>query len=181
MRPNQRTFSCLYDKLAPKIYRFVFFKSGSREIAEDLTAEVFLKTWQYWQRDGKKIRYPQAMLYQIARHQLVDFYRKNKRYKIVSLEAMPLALLADEPSLDEQLGRKEELIQVFQALRTLKPDQQDVLIWRYLDGLSYYQIAQIIQRPKGTVRVMVHRATRGLKKRLKLETWNIQVISVISK
>lgn len=160
MKLSKRTFSHLYDQFAPKIFRFVFFKTGSAEVAQDLTSEVFLKSWRYWQA-GKKIRHPQAMFYQVARHQIADYYRGHK--PVVSIEEKAMDIIDDKVFTEKNLVRAEDLSQVYQALYRLKGEYKEVLIWRYLDGFSYREISHILQKPKGAVRVMVHRAVKSLR------------------
>lgn len=163
MKLSKRTFSHLYDQFAPKIFRFVFFKTGSAETAQDLTSEVFLKSWQYWQA-GKKVKHPQAMFYQVARHQIADYYRGRK--PVVSIEEKELDIIDDQAGAEKNLVHQEEFSQVYQALQKLKPDYKDVLIWRYLEGFSYRQISLILRKPRGTIRVMVHRAVKSLRNKI---------------
>lgn len=105
------------------------------------------------------------MFYQVARHQVADFYRKNK-YQMISLEANPLAIIDDSPPLSEVLAQEEEAGAVWKALCSLREDYREVLVWRYLDSFSYGQIARILQKPKATVRVIVHRALKNLKQKV---------------
>src|SRR5947207_925005 len=78
-------FARLYDRYVTSIYRFVLLKVPSKEIAEDLTSEAFLKCLQYLQTQPnvKNIR---ALLYRIARNLVVDYYRKTEQTPTFSLE-----------------------------------------------------------------------------------------------
>lgn len=162
MKLNQRSFGKLYDKLAPRIYRFVFFKVRSAEIAQDLTHDTFLKGWQYCQKN--EVKFPQAIFYQVARQQIADFWRRQK-FQVVSLDAKPFEMVDEQPGLDERLAKDDELNQMFAVLATLPEDQQEILTWRYLDGYSYRQISKILNKPSGTIRVTAHRALKQLKEK----------------
>ena len=71
-------FGELYNIYVDQIFRFIYFKVSRKEEAEDLTAEVFLKTWQYINEEkAKKIDNLKAFLYQTARNSVIDFYRKK--------------------------------------------------------------------------------------------------------
>ena len=77
-------FSHIYDQNIEKIYRFVYLKVNSQEIAEDIVSKVFMKGWEAYQRDSAAIKNPSAFLYQIARNAVIDFYRQKGRSKVVS-------------------------------------------------------------------------------------------------
>ena len=162
MKLTKRSFSKFYDKFAPKVYRFILFKVGKPEVAQDITSDTFLKAWQYCQR--VEITYPQAVFYQMARQQIADFYRRQK-VRLVSLDQEP-EIVDSGLSLDEQLIQGDEQRRTLVALATLPNEQQEILTWRYIDGYSYQQIGKIISKPSGTVRVISHRALKKLKTEL---------------
>ena len=77
-------FGHLYDRFIDQIYRFIFLKVQSSQIAEDLTSEVFLKIWTKYLDKGKPIKHPSSLLYRTARNVLTDYYRKHPK-KLISL------------------------------------------------------------------------------------------------
>ncbi|MBZ9572633.1 sigma-70 family RNA polymerase sigma factor [Patescibacteria group bacterium] len=160
MRSPRKKFAKIYNKYIDKIYRFVFLKVESQEIAEDLTSLVFTKGWRKFKK-GEKIENPSAYLYQIARAEIANHHRGKAKFKIISAES---AQIADtNPSLEENQQLQSELEILKKSLTELRDDYQNVIIWRYLDGLSIKSIAQIMEKPKGTVRVMIHRALKELR------------------
>jgi len=162
--PNfKRQFAKLYDAQVDKIYRFVFLKIGSKEIAEDLTAQVFSKGWKEF-RTGKKIQYPSAYLYQIARTEIANYYRRQDKYQVVPVESRKI--IDQDSNLEEKQQITSELIELRQKLQTLDSDYQTVLILRYIEGLPYKKIAQITKKPANTARVMVHRALKALREEM---------------
>ena len=76
MSDLKETFSQIYDQWIEKIFRFVFLKVNSEEVAQDLTSETFTRCWECF-KNGDKIDNPSAFLYQIARNLVVDFYRQE--------------------------------------------------------------------------------------------------------
>src|SRR3989344_6691072 len=86
MSQLQQQFGKIYDKYIEKIYRFVFLKVDSQEIAEDLTSEVFTRGWESFKREKCDIKNMQAFLYQIARNLIVDHYREKAQKKFVPIE-----------------------------------------------------------------------------------------------
>jgi len=159
----RKIFSKIYDQYVNKIYRFIFIKVSSQEIAEDLCSETFLRGWQVF-KEREDIENPQAFLYQIARNLITDHYREKGKAKIVSAEYAPV--VDPREGLEEKaiLGSDIDLVRL--ALTNLTEDYQNVIIWRYLDDLSIPEIAKILNKPAGTVRVTLHRALKALKNEL---------------
>ncbi len=159
----------IYDKNVGKIYRYIFFRVGSEEQAQDLTSEAFLKGWQYLngEQGKKQLKNPRAFFYQVARNLIVDFYRQKDRAPI-SLEEIADKSIADkkdDPA--ERASRIQELESVKKSLLQLNPDYQEVIIWRYLDELEIKEIAEILEKSEGAVRVLLSRALADLKEILK--------------
>jgi len=81
----KQEFSQIYDDCIDKIYRFVYFKVNSDDVAQDICSEAFLRGWQAFKSEKKVIDNPQAFLYQIARNLVIDHYReKGKSQKKVT-------------------------------------------------------------------------------------------------
>ena len=163
MRNPKKKFGKIYDKYVKKIYRFIFLKVSSQEAAEDLTAQVFTKGWKRF-RTSQDIENPSAYLYQVARAELADYYRKRNRFQIISTEAD--SITDPQPSMEENQQAQSDIEMMRTSLSKLNDDEQNVVIWRYLDGLSFKEIAQIMERPEGTIRVMLHRALKELREKM---------------
>jgi len=160
MANQRKIFSSIYDKYVDKIYRFIFIKVSSQEIAEDLCSETFLRGWQVF-KEREDIENPPAFLYQIARNLIIDHYREKGKAKIVSAEYAPI--VDPREDLEEKANLSSELEEVRRSLANLKGNYQDVIIYRYLDELSVPEIAKILEKSEGTVRVTLHRALKTLK------------------
>lgn len=167
MDTPKEQFTLIYDQYIDKIYRFVYVKVSSQEIAEDITSKVFLKGWEAFQNKGEAIANPSAFLYQIARNTVIDHYREKGKAKLVSEDNIPQ--LPDSTNLHEKAVFNEDIGVIKAAMANLKKDYQDVLIWHYLDDMPIAQIAQIVDKPEGTVRVMIHRGLKSLKDGLNVE------------
>lgn len=162
MDNSREQFSQIYDQYIEKIYRFVYLKVNSQDIAEDITSGVFVKGWEAFQKQGDKIENPGAFLYQIARNSVVDHYREKGRTNVVSSEVLPE--IAD--SGDDILGKailNADVSIVKACISKLKQEHQDIIIWHYLDDMPIREIAVILEKPAGTVRVMLHRGLKELK------------------
>ena len=169
----RKEFSKIYDKYIDKIYRFVFLKVNSPEVAEDLTSETFLKGWVAFReqnsdpKNQNHIDNPPAFLYQIPRNLVVDYYREKGKTQIVPAE--DYRIIDPRINLEERANLNSDFEGVRRALNNLKEDYQDVIIYRYLDELSVPEIAKIVQKSEDAVRVSLHRALKSLKNELNLD------------
>ncbi|MBZ1348354.1 MAG: RNA polymerase sigma factor [Candidatus Nealsonbacteria bacterium] len=170
----KKKFSRIFDQHINKIYRFVYLKVNSQEIAQDITSEVFLRGWQAFKKaynpcpmPQNKIKNISAFLYQIARNLVIDHYREKQKKQTVSIENMEIV----DPGigLEEKAAIDSDIEQIRKGLLRLKQDYQDVIIWHYLDDLSVSEIAKILNKPETTVRVMIHRGLKHLRALIQTE------------
>jgi|SRR3989344_3330815 len=162
-------FSQIYDQYIGKIYRFVYLKVNSRETAEDLTSKVFMRGWEAYQKSQcpmpnaqKPIENIGAFLYQIARNAVVDYYRERGRVNTVSSEIVP-EIVDPADDAHEKAVLSADIGIVKACIPKLKQEHQDVIIWHYLEDMPVKEIAVILGKPAGTVRVMLHRGLKELK------------------
>ena len=157
----RREFSKIYNQYIDKIYRFVFLKVNSQEIAEDLTSETFLRCWKKFKENHQEIENHQAFLYQIARNLITDHYREKGRTQIVSTDCVPI--VDPRANIAETAQTKFDLETVKATLAKLDGDYQEMLIWYYIDDLSIPEIAKMTNKTEGNVRVLIHRALKTLR------------------
>jgi len=161
---TEQQFLELYDTHVGKIYRYIYFRVNAEELAQDLTSEVFLKSWQYL--SSKSVGNPRAFFYQIARNLVTDFYRKKDKTPI-SLEEITDRPISDKSDSPMDLASISlDMNSVKLALRQLSPDYQEIIIWRYLDELETKEIAEILNKSEGAVRTLLSRALSDLRKAL---------------
>ncbi len=170
---DPEAFSQVYDLYAEKIYRYIFFKVRTQEDAQDLTSEVFLKTWQYISENTKEIKNLNALFYKIARNLVIDYYRKlNQQDMPMEQEVLDQqqALISKEDL--QEVETKIEMERIEEKLRELKDEYRDVIILRYIEQMSVKEIAKIIDKKSGAVRVMIYRALNILKELMEAEKGN---------
>ncbi len=163
---NREEFSEFYDKNIDKVFRFVYLRVDTTETAQDLTSLAFLKLWK---RQGSEISNPTAFLYRIARNQIIDFYREKSK-KPLSLSKV--GEIADfqvaQPTFCQKIELTLEIENIKEVLHNIKPVYADVIIWHYVDDLSSKEIAQILEKREGNIRVIIHRALKALKEQLEV-------------
>jgi len=162
-KSQEKQFEKIYDDYLDKIYRFVFLKVDSEEAAQDVTAQVFTKGWRKF-KSGTHIQNVSAYLYQIARAEVANYYRGSRKYQIVSVESVQV--VDTEQDIEQQQIKGSDIAEVKKLLGQLDEDSQNVLIWRYLDGYSNKEIAGMLGKSEGAVRVMIHRALAKLKEKV---------------
>lgn len=155
------SYAKIFDKYYDDIYRFISFKISPPETAEDLAAEVFTRVWKYIHERQQTVDNCRALLYRVARNMIIDYYRKAP---VKPLDDKVVDQLADKsPGIEEQTERKLQLELVQQALTHLPPEQQQLIVLRYMQELSFQEIAKITGIRKGTLRVVTHRALCKLR------------------
>ena len=162
-------FGLVYDTYVRQIYRFIFFKVRSAEQAEDLTSETFLKAWQYL-KEKREVTHLQALLYSIARHAVIDQYRRSACERgNVSLddERLTEASQLKSEKLFRDMEVRSEVEQAIEKMHGLKDEWREVMVMKYLDDLSNNEIAEALGKTPANIRVIVHRATKALAESIK--------------
>lgn len=160
-----QAFDRAYRQFAQGIFRFIYFKVSDYELAKDLTADTFIRFWKQLV-NGTKIQNNKAFLYFIAKGITIDYYRKKKNTKSVSLDIIDERLLGVIDSAEDKFSMKQELEQVYVKLKAIKKEYQDVLLLHYVEDLRISEIAVVLNKRENTVRVLLHRALKTLKEKL---------------
>jgi RNA polymerase sigma-70 factor (ECF subfamily) len=165
MEKIRKQFSKIYDQYINKIYRFVYLKVNSQEVAEDITSKVFLRGWDSFRANHDKIENPSAFLYQIARNLVIDYYREKGKTQFVSSDFIPDVV---DPGVNIEEGAilNANLDMVKNALANMKDDYQNVVIWHYLDEMPIPEVAKLLERSEEATRVLLHRALNLLRQNL---------------
>jgi len=160
---TESEFIKIYNENIDKVFRFIFLRVDSPEVAQDLTHQAFLKLWQ---TNNPDIKNKQAFLFQIARNQLVDYYRKrnSKPLSLDALEENGIEIPVNSFQNKIELTFEMEIIK--KALNAIKSEYSEVIIWHYIDNLSTKEIADILNKKENNVRVLLHRAIEALKEQI---------------
>ena len=163
IRGDGQAFGRLYDMHVDRVYRHIFYRIGNTADTEDLTQQVFIKAWQAVGRFKKMTSPFLAWLMTISNHLVIDFYRARKDKVPLGDDAlMDCALPGPEQLLDDSVTKSE----LTHAIRQLSPEQQRVVMLRYVEGFSGRETAAAMHKSEEAVRVMLFRAIRRLKNTL---------------
>ncbi|MGP3962935.1 sigma-70 family RNA polymerase sigma factor [Nonomuraea sp. 3N208] len=161
------SFGTLYDRYVDLVYRYIYFRVGSHQLAEDLTSETFLRalrriadfTWQ-----GRDFG---AWLVTIARNLVADHF-KSGRYRL----EIPTGEIIDVPLDGSHIPENAVVTAIIndrmlRAVRDLNPEQQECVVLRFLHGLSLAETALIMGKKSGAIKALQFRAVRALARALK--------------
>lgn len=156
---DAEAFGVLYDQYAELIFRYVYSHLDNRLDAEDLTEEIFLRAWRALPKYDERGLPFSAFLFRIARNSLIDYYRQRKVVQSID----DVEIQSHEAGPEEAVDTRIENSDLKQRIAELREDYRNVLIFRFLSGLSPEETAQVMQRSVGAVRVLQHRALSALK------------------
>ena len=157
---DAEAFGRLYDMHVDRVYRHIYYRVGNEADAEDLTQQVFLKAWQAIGR-YKKVASPfVAWLMTISHNLVVDFYRTRKDRAYLEVE-----ILADDsaPSPDRAAEASFEQQRLRRTILQLGGDEQQVVMLRFIEGFEFAEIASLLKKREGNIRVILHRALVKLR------------------
>lgn len=163
---DAEAFGKLYDMHVDRIHKHIYYRVGNEADAEDLTQQVFLKAWQAIHRYKKTTSPFIAWLMTISHNQVIDFYRTRKDKAYIEAE-----ILADGPaSRPEQTTEASfEQQRLRRVILQLGGDEQQVVILRFIEGFEFAEIASVMKKKEGNVRVILHRALVKLRDILEKE------------
>ncbi|MEV6208566.1 ECF subfamily RNA polymerase sigma factor, BldN family [Kitasatospora sp. NPDC051914] len=162
---ESEAFGRLYDQYADTVYRYIYYRVGSRATAEDLTSETFLRalrrigtfTWQ-----GRDFG---AWLVTIARNLVADHF-KSSRFRLEVTTGEMLDSNECERSPEESVLESLANAALRDAVRRLNPQQQECVNLRFLQGLSVAETARIMGKNEGAIKTLQYRAVRTLARLL---------------
>ncbi|RPI87288.1 MAG: sigma-70 family RNA polymerase sigma factor [Chloroflexi bacterium] len=151
-RKDPRAFGLLYDRYAPKIYRYLLSRLRSVEEAKDVTSQTFLTAIESFPR-YKHNGYFSAWLFSIARSKYVDHLRKSKHRSEI-FEEQEQASLPD-PLL--QVIETERMAELRRIIRGLPEDEQEMLRLRYVAELGFAEMASVMNKKQDAVKKSLYR------------------------
>lgn len=162
MVDTREDFEVMYETHAPLIYRFMFWRTKDKMLAEDLTANVFVKAWRT--RRSFTGGSSKAWLFRIARTTLIDHWRKIA--DIPDDGTIISQVISEAPEAGEVLDRELAVMRLQKAVATLPDEMQRIVELRFIDGLPAREVARRLNLSESNVRVIQYRALQKLRKHL---------------
>lgn len=162
---DNQAFGELYERYVTRIYNYFYYRTGSNEDSEDLTARVFIRALKHIENyDNRGVPFS-AWLYRIAHNLVANWHRDNSRRKIIPLDDYIVSSLpSDAPDiLAESNEQQEELLD---AVRNLPEDRQQLLYLKFVERLPNAEIGNIMDRTEGAIKSLYHRTLQALNEDL---------------
>lgn len=156
---DSAALSAIYDQYAQKIYIYFYHRLGNRQLAEDLTGDVFVRMVEAVDTSRFADISLSGWLYRIAHNLLVDHLRKQ-REEVTIPEELPLP--GGEPAAVAE--RKLAQDRLREALEELTEDQRQVIILRFGEGLPVREVAEIMGKRENAIWQLQHRALKSLRR-----------------
>jgi RNA polymerase sigma-70 factor (ECF subfamily) len=164
-RRNSQAFAELYEAHAVRVYRYACTLVRNGDDAEDITAQTFLRAWQAIGRYRWLGRPFSSWLLTIAHNLAVDHVRGNQNGNQngdETVEKQPTGKTVHNPEEVCQFRVETELLR--NAIRRLKPTEREVVLLRFIDDLSYDDVAHMLGKTVNAVRVIQYRALCNLRR-----------------
>ncbi|HEY7827597.1 MAG TPA: sigma-70 family RNA polymerase sigma factor [Candidatus Limnocylindrales bacterium] len=174
---DQAAFDPLYRKYLAQVYSYAYYELGSHADAEDVAERTFLLALSALPRfserarpaDGEGASTFRVWLFQIARNVVANQRRAERRHPDAVLETA--SLVADPLDLEADSGRRQEGQAAWAAVGRLPDDRRRALVLRFVEEMSTAEIAGVLGRSEGAVRVLIHRGLRVVARDLGGRRW----------
>jgi len=155
-KENPKSFEDLYRKYADKVFNYFWYRTGhDKALSEDLMQETFLKAFQNLKKFRVRGYSYLTYLLTIARHLLIDHYRKPKSIPIEDVEDVPY-------EVTEEIERKSDAEALWHAIQTLPASNRDILLMHYQDEKPIKDIATITESTENAVKLNLSRTRKKL-------------------
>lgn len=161
-KSDSEAFGILYACYVNKIYNYIYYRVGNQHDAEDLTARTFHRALNHIERYVNQGAPFSAWLYRIAHNLVANWHRDQSRRKLISLEDIKL-IIQRRDGPDQMAEQREEKDQLLAVIRRLPAERQQLLILKFVEGLSNAEIGQVMDRSEGAIKSLYHRTLLSLR------------------
>jgi RNA polymerase sigma-70 factor (ECF subfamily) len=160
-------FTCLYQQQFAAVYRYFYHQTGHIQDTEDLTGTTFHRALSRFEQYQPELGSRPAWLFGVAHNCLREHGRRRRQ----SAEQLPPELLDPQPLPESQLLSAERAASLHRAIRELPAGQRHALTLRFFAGLRASEVAAVLGRSEGAVKMLVRRAVLALRDCSSLEDW----------
>lgn len=175
-KTDNEAFGALYERYVEKIYKYIYYRTGNHQDAEDLTSAVFQRAMNHIASYDERGVPFQAWLYRIAHNLVANWHRDRSRRKIIPLEEFVSGGLSfDAP--DSAAEDKEERNQLLAAINRLPEERQQLLYLKFIANLSNAEVGEILERTEGAIKSLYHRTLIGLREDIEMQQANRHIVN----
>lgn len=165
-------FDALYRRYLARVYSYAYYELGDHHLAEDATEATFVSALTNLHRfeerarpaDGEGASTFRVWLFQIARNEIAGERRRTRRRPV---EPIGETIVADPLDVEAAAVERDQAREAWRAVGRLPGERRQAMVLRFVDELSTAEIAGVLGRSEGAVRVLIHRALRSVAKDLK--------------
>ena len=171
-RVSREAFGVLYERHVADIYRYVYYRVGSVEDTEDLTARVFARALKHIHNYNDRGLPFMAWLYRIAHNVVANYHRDSHRHPSVPLDEMDLESghvhvpthgENDADAADLRIDNERERKQLIDAIRKLPEERQQLVVLKFVQQMQNIEIGQVMGRSEGAIKSLYHRTLAQLR------------------
>lgn len=167
-------FDALYRRYLARVYSYAYYELGDHHAAEDATEATFVAALTNLSRfeerarpaDGDGASTFRVWLFQIARNEVAGERRRARRRPMVPIGETLGAMAADPLNVEEEAVRRDQVRAAWRAVGRLPGERRQAMVLRFVDELSTAEIAGVLGKSEGSVRVLIHRALKSVAKEL---------------
>ena len=159
-RRNTEAFAVIYARYRLVVYRYIAYRTLQQQMAEDLTAEVFLNAWSAIERYQDRGVGARAWLLRLAHNEVIDYYRTRRPATSFAEDETSL-LVSEGPEATLELATEQWAL--VRAVQQLQPEWQQLILLRFVEGLSFDEIGVVLDKQSNACRQMQHRALARLR------------------
>lgn len=170
-KENKVAFGVLYERYVEKIYKYIYYRTGNHQDAEDLCEAVFFRAMGHIETYTDRGLPFQAWLYRIAHNLVANWHRDKGRRKVIPLEDFVNSGL-DFDAPDSGAEDREEKRMLLKALERLPEERQQLLMLKFISGMSNADIGQVLERTEGAIKSLYHRTLLALREDMEQQQAN---------
>jgi RNA polymerase sigma-70 factor, ECF subfamily len=159
---DKEAFGVLYERYVGRIYTYIYYRTGNKHDAEDLTARVFYRAIEHIGRYRQRGVPFSAWLYRIAHNLVANWHRDRQRRQEVPIDEMVnLQAKLEPPEL--AMLTKMDVERMMRVIQSLSPERQELIILKFVQELSNAEIGRIMHRSEGAIKSLYHRTLLSLR------------------
>lgn len=174
-KDDQQAFGVLYERYVTKIYKYIYYRTGNHQDAEDLTAAVFHRAMAHIENYTERGVPFQAWLYRIAHNLVANWHRDRGRRKIIPLEEF-IGPDSHFDAPDRMTEDKEERTALLTAIAHLPEERQQLLYLKFVSNLSNAEVGEIMERTEGAIKSLYHRTLLALRDDIEMQQTRVGAV-----
>jgi len=165
---KQEEFTEIFLLYYKRVYNYTYYRVNSQEVSEDLTSQIFERIMINLNTYIKEKSKFEVWMFAIARNTINDYFRKQKRYKIISIDSI-LDLVSKDKGPEDLMINKEKNNKLMNALNVLDAKERNIIAYKFGANLKNTEIAKILNISESNVGVKLHRIMKRLKNEMEKE------------